>query len=59
MRDWIPRLARMSAAQRARLRGVSQPRARQILAGAVVAHAVSAAGRPPRSGSRARTGAAP
>jgi exopolyphosphatase/guanosine-5'-triphosphate,3'-diphosphate pyrophosphatase len=43
VRDWIPRLAGMSAAQRARLRGVSQPRARQILAGAVVAHAVMTA----------------
>ncbi|WP_332874722.1 Ppx/GppA phosphatase family protein [Lentzea terrae] len=43
VRDWIPRLARMSAAQRARLRGVSQPRARQILAGAVVAHATMSA----------------
>lgn len=36
VRRWIPRLARMSAAQRARLRGVSQPRARQLLAGAHV-----------------------
>lgn len=43
IRDWIPRLATMSAAQRARLRGVSQPRARQILAGAVVAHATMSA----------------
>ena len=43
VRDWIPRLARMSAAQRARLRGVSQSRARQILAGAVVAHATMSA----------------
>lgn len=43
VRRWIPRLARMSAAQRARLRGVSQPRARQILAGAVVAHATMSA----------------
>ncbi|SDF73112.1 exopolyphosphatase / guanosine-5'-triphosphate,3'-diphosphate pyrophosphatase [Lentzea fradiae] len=43
VRRWIPRLARMSAAQRARLRGVSQPRARQILAGAVVAHAAMTA----------------
>jgi exopolyphosphatase/guanosine-5'-triphosphate,3'-diphosphate pyrophosphatase len=38
IRDWIPRLAKMSAAQRARLRGVSQSRAKQILAGAIVAH---------------------
>ena len=43
VREWIPRLAGMSAAQRARLRGVSQPRARQILAGAVVAHATMSA----------------
>ncbi|GHH27994.1 Ppx/GppA phosphatase family protein [Lentzea cavernae] len=43
VRDWIPRLATMSAAQRAGLRGVSQSRARQILAGAVVAHATMSA----------------
>jgi exopolyphosphatase / guanosine-5'-triphosphate,3'-diphosphate pyrophosphatase len=36
---WIPRLAEMRAKQRARLRGVSQPRAGQIVAGAVVARA--------------------
>ena len=36
VRRWIPRLAGMSAVQRARLRGVSQPRARQLLAGAVI-----------------------
>jgi len=36
---WIPRLADMRAAERARLRGVSAPRARQILAGAIVAKA--------------------
>jgi exopolyphosphatase/guanosine-5'-triphosphate,3'-diphosphate pyrophosphatase len=36
---WIPRLAQMRASQRAKLRGVSQPRARQIVAGAVVARA--------------------
>jgi exopolyphosphatase/guanosine-5'-triphosphate,3'-diphosphate pyrophosphatase len=35
---WLPRLARRTAAERARLRGVSAPRARQILAGAMVAH---------------------
>ncbi|CAM3917093.1 hypothetical protein KIPE111705_31465 [Kibdelosporangium persicum] len=35
---WIPRLARRTAAERARLRGVSASRARQILAGAMVAH---------------------
>lgn len=34
---WIPRLERRTAEQRAKLRGVSGPRARQILAGAVVA----------------------
>ncbi len=36
---WIPRLAKMSTKQRAKLRGVSQSRARQIPAGAVVARA--------------------
>ena len=36
---WIPRLADMSASQRAELRGVSESRARQILAGAIVAKA--------------------
>ena len=36
---WIPELADMRAAERARLRGVSAPRARQILAGAIVARA--------------------
>ncbi|MBP2326981.1 exopolyphosphatase/pppGpp-phosphohydrolase [Kibdelosporangium banguiense] len=35
--EWLPRLAGMSASKRARLRGVSQSRARQIVAGAVVA----------------------
>jgi exopolyphosphatase / guanosine-5'-triphosphate,3'-diphosphate pyrophosphatase len=34
---WIPRLAKMTAAERAKLRGISLPRGRQILAGAVVA----------------------
>ncbi|SEQ93657.1 exopolyphosphatase / guanosine-5'-triphosphate,3'-diphosphate pyrophosphatase [Lentzea xinjiangensis] len=43
VREWIPRLARLSAKERGRLRGVSQPRARQILAGAVVAHATMSA----------------
>ena len=43
VRRWIPRLAGMSAVQRARLRGVSQPRARQLLAGAVVAHVTMSA----------------
>lgn len=37
---WIPRLARLTARQRALLPGVSQPRAHQILAGAVVAETV-------------------
>jgi exopolyphosphatase / guanosine-5'-triphosphate,3'-diphosphate pyrophosphatase len=36
----VPRLAALTAAQRAALRGVSAPRARQILAGAVVARTV-------------------
>ena len=43
MRDWIPRLAAMPPAKRARLRGISHPRARQILAGAVIAHATMTA----------------
>nr|CEL18201.1 Exopolyphosphatase [Kibdelosporangium sp. MJ126-NF4]CTQ90568.1 Exopolyphosphatase (EC 3.6.1.11) [Kibdelosporangium sp. MJ126-NF4] len=37
--DWLPRLASMPAKKRAKLRGVSQGRARQIVAGAVVAKA--------------------
>jgi exopolyphosphatase/guanosine-5'-triphosphate,3'-diphosphate pyrophosphatase len=37
---WVPRLARMSATDRARLPGVSVGRSRQLLAGALVAHAV-------------------
>ncbi|WP_051767770.1 hypothetical protein [Amycolatopsis vancoresmycina] len=32
---WIPRLARVPAAERAGLRGISRPRARQVVAGAV------------------------
>jgi exopolyphosphatase/guanosine-5'-triphosphate,3'-diphosphate pyrophosphatase len=45
LRRWIPRLAAMDAGQRAVLRGVSAPRAHQILAGAVVAEeALSALG---------------
>jgi exopolyphosphatase/guanosine-5'-triphosphate,3'-diphosphate pyrophosphatase len=36
---WIPRLAGLSARQRAKLQGVSRPRSHQILAGAVVARA--------------------
>ncbi|HZI96131.1 MAG TPA: Ppx/GppA phosphatase family protein [Actinomycetales bacterium] len=37
--EWVPRLAAMSAAERAELPGVSPGRALQLLAGAVVAHA--------------------
>lgn len=37
---WIPRLAEVPAAERARLRGISEARARQVVAGAIVAHAV-------------------
>lgn len=40
---WIPRLASMPIAKRERLRGVSRPRARQILAGAIIAHATMVA----------------
>jgi exopolyphosphatase/guanosine-5'-triphosphate,3'-diphosphate pyrophosphatase len=40
LRDWIPRLAARSARQRARLPGISAHRARQSLAGAVVAEAL-------------------
>ncbi len=39
LESWIPRLAAMPARERARLPGVSQPRSRQILAGAMVARA--------------------
>lgn len=39
LRTWIPRLARRSSSERARLPGVSQKRAKQILAGAIVADA--------------------
>jgi exopolyphosphatase/guanosine-5'-triphosphate,3'-diphosphate pyrophosphatase len=39
LEDWIPRLATLPAAQRAKLSGLSRPRSRQILAGAVVARA--------------------
>jgi exopolyphosphatase/guanosine-5'-triphosphate,3'-diphosphate pyrophosphatase len=41
--DWVPKLAAMSSHQRAGLPGVSEGRAPQILAGAVVAEAVMAA----------------
>jgi exopolyphosphatase/guanosine-5'-triphosphate,3'-diphosphate pyrophosphatase len=37
--DWLPRLARMSASQRAGLPGVSTARAGQLVAGAIVADA--------------------
>jgi exopolyphosphatase / guanosine-5'-triphosphate,3'-diphosphate pyrophosphatase len=37
VQKWIPRLAKMTAAERARLRGISLSRSRQILAGAMVA----------------------
>jgi exopolyphosphatase/guanosine-5'-triphosphate,3'-diphosphate pyrophosphatase len=36
---WIPRLAALRARERAKLKGVSRPRSRQIAAGAVVARA--------------------
>jgi exopolyphosphatase / guanosine-5'-triphosphate,3'-diphosphate pyrophosphatase len=39
LEEWLPRLAKMSAADRARLPGVSEGRARQLLAGALVADA--------------------
>jgi exopolyphosphatase/guanosine-5'-triphosphate,3'-diphosphate pyrophosphatase len=37
--DWVPKLARMTAAERAELPGVSPGRAHQLLAGAIVADA--------------------
>jgi exopolyphosphatase/guanosine-5'-triphosphate,3'-diphosphate pyrophosphatase len=40
LRVWVPKLAGMSAAKRAALPGVSPGRARQLLAGAIVAEAV-------------------
>jgi exopolyphosphatase / guanosine-5'-triphosphate,3'-diphosphate pyrophosphatase len=43
VRRWLPRLAAMSSADRAGLRGISQYRARQCLAGAVVANATMTA----------------
>lgn len=43
IKAWIPRLAALPAAERAKLRGVSEPRARQILAGAIVARAAMTA----------------
>ncbi|PXY19742.1 Ppx/GppA phosphatase family protein [Prauserella muralis] len=40
LREWIPRLATLPASRRADLPGISRPRARQALAGAVVAEAL-------------------
>lgn len=40
LREWIPRLAAMPATRRGELPGISRPRARQALAGAVVAEAL-------------------
>ncbi|HEY2700858.1 MAG TPA: hypothetical protein VGJ45_35745 [Pseudonocardiaceae bacterium] len=40
LREWIPRLAKRSSSERAQLRGISRNRAKQILAGAIVADAV-------------------
>jgi exopolyphosphatase/guanosine-5'-triphosphate,3'-diphosphate pyrophosphatase len=37
--EWIPRLAKRSSTERAQLRGISRNRAKQILAGAIVADA--------------------
>ena len=37
LEDWVPRLAAMTAAERAELPGVSEGRAHQLLAGAIVA----------------------
>ncbi len=37
LEEWVPRLAGMTAADRARLPGVSEGRAPQLLAGALVA----------------------
>jgi exopolyphosphatase/guanosine-5'-triphosphate,3'-diphosphate pyrophosphatase len=36
---WVPRLAAMTAAERAKIPGVSEGRSRQLLAGALVADA--------------------
>ncbi|WP_106179918.1 Ppx/GppA phosphatase family protein [Prauserella shujinwangii] len=40
LRTWIPRLAMLPASRRAELPGISRSRARQVLAGAVVAEAL-------------------
>jgi exopolyphosphatase/guanosine-5'-triphosphate,3'-diphosphate pyrophosphatase len=43
VRRWIPRLAHLASQDRSRLRGISQYRAAQVLAGAVVANATMTA----------------
>ncbi|MEV6641582.1 hypothetical protein [Amycolatopsis sp. NPDC051371] len=43
LRKWIPRLARLPAAERAGLQGISRPRARQVVAGALGAEVTLAA----------------
>jgi exopolyphosphatase/guanosine-5'-triphosphate,3'-diphosphate pyrophosphatase len=43
LRECIPRLAEVPAAERARLRGISRPRARQVVAGALAAEATLSA----------------
>ncbi|GAB3375847.1 Ppx/GppA phosphatase family protein [Amycolatopsis echigonensis] len=43
LKEIVPRLAKLTSAERARLRGVSQARSGQILAGALVAEATMAA----------------
>jgi exopolyphosphatase/guanosine-5'-triphosphate,3'-diphosphate pyrophosphatase len=43
LREWIPRLAEVPAAERAGLRGISRPRARQVVAGALAAEATLSA----------------
>ncbi|GAB3165456.1 Ppx/GppA phosphatase family protein [Amycolatopsis stemonae] len=43
LRKWIPRLARVPAAERAGLPGISRPRARQVVAGALGAEATLSA----------------
>ena len=40
LRAWIPRLAALPPSRRAKLPGISQPRSRQALAGAIVAEAL-------------------
>jgi exopolyphosphatase/guanosine-5'-triphosphate,3'-diphosphate pyrophosphatase len=43
LREWIPRLAEVPAAERAHLRGISRPRARQVVAGALAAESTLSA----------------